>query len=75
MRQCHSCAARPGEAAFPHPTRGQMCCACIDERERDNATPRAKEEAAQRRAQYRAAFRHRARQPQTDLVDLVVPPP
>lgn len=75
VRICHSCAATSIEAKFARKVRGQpapkLCLDCeapADARSPPSNPPRT-------RASYRAAYRHRVKQAQGDLVDLLVPPP
>lgn len=70
MRECLSCAARPGEAEFP--PRGRLCCDCA------GITVGNTREAAGKprsRRSYRAALRYRQQSPQLDLIDLITPVP
>lgn len=66
MRECESCGDREG------PFVGKVCIDC--QRERDTA-PRDRPSVLLTRASYRARLRSRARSPQLDLVDLIVPMP
>jgi len=73
MRECPSCAARPGQAEFPAMKRGAplLCNDCAAE-----APPDARPKHPPiTRARYRAALRQRQANPQGDLVDLIVPAP
>jgi hypothetical protein len=88
-RRCFDCGTTGDEAAFPgkrKPTRQpDLCTDCVAERERllearpvavaGPAPPLARPVPVQTRAAYRAAYRHRAKLAQGDLVDLLVPPP
>lgn len=67
MRECTSCGSRRTETAFPE--RGKLCCDCLAE---SLVAPRPAPARVITRASYRAALRHRQRQDQGDLVDLVV---
>jgi hypothetical protein len=77
-RVCFSCAGKQSDGClFPeYKPRGQrrLCwdCTIEERRKREPADPSPK---VQTRAGYRAAKRWRDSQPQTDLVDMVVPCP
>jgi hypothetical protein len=79
QRRCHDCGSTSSETAFPgtrKPTRRiDRCSDCLAEFERIAERPEASIPPIVTRASYRAAYRHRAKQPQGDLVDLVVAPP
>jgi hypothetical protein len=73
MRQCFSCAGTEADgAALGPPIRGRklICSAC-----RSEPPPTVPTRKPKTRASYRAAYRARAKSPQADLVDLIVPPP
>lgn len=89
-RVCHDCGATAHEATFPGtrkpPRKIDRCTDCIaDLAQLSEASPamarltaataRLVAISVQTRASYRAGYRHRAKQAQGDLVDLVVPPP
>jgi hypothetical protein len=71
-RVCQSCAATDADDATFSRRRGQalMCDDCA--RLPSTARPQT---PTQTRASYRAAYRHRLKQAQGDLIDLIVPPP
>ena len=77
MRSCYSCAGTEDDGcAFPERrSRPIRCMDCL--RELTNGVPRVPNSArhVQTRASYRAALRWRERQPQADLVDLLVVAP
>jgi hypothetical protein len=77
-RVCHDCGSMSRDTAFPKRRVGKMprCCDCEAEAARaaDAAGGLSAARPIRTRASYRAAFRHRAQQPQGDLVDLLVPP-
>jgi hypothetical protein len=83
---CHDCGSRQGETPFPRGRRRRgeprLCVDCTVERARvamRDMLPVFRGYGAlrvtQTRASYRAALRHREKQPQGDLVDLCVKGP
>jgi hypothetical protein len=83
VRICHSCGATDIEAEFALKVRGQpaprLCLDCTRiAREGGDPSQRPdppSQRLPQTRASYRAAYRHRLRQDQMDMVDLLRPPP
>jgi len=83
QRSCHDCGSVARDTPFPGTRkphgRADRCCDCAAEFAR--LVERVAEPALRRRtpgqtrAAYRAAYRHRAAQPQMDLGDLLVAPP
>jgi hypothetical protein len=77
VRICLSCGATSVEAAFAPKVKGRLapklCLDCTAAAERGDAPPHRSSPTT--RASYRAAWRHRQKQDQRDLVDLLAPPP
>lgn len=78
-RRCFDCGANAQEATFPglRKPRGDYdrCCDCLSHPPAESVKPIRPAKPIVTRAAYRAAHRYRTKQPQLDLVDLLVPPP